>query len=319
MSSSSPTHLPLTTDPDGEFAGIYTLTLEQPGKSVVVLDHDLIHALDQTLRLVPRHARGLVLRSASERVFVAGADLKAIHDLSDDQLSTYLTYGSSVFLLLAQLPCVTVAAINGAALGGGLELAMHCDGLVGAPSISGKSYPIGLPEAGLKICPGWGGTNLLPARMEPELAIQATMSGTPFTVDDAREAGIFDAFAPSAAELLTTAKRWLLNQPQSPSRDSQPAHWIGRTTNRPANAREQTAAKSLQAADLLVGSVETSIPTTLSAGAGGLSPGGAVLAAVSTGLSMGWQAALHVERTELIRLRRSPAGKQAIEAFLARK
>lgn len=301
----STTTLPLTHETDGPFAGIWTLTLEQPGKPVVVLDHALIQQLEATLRLVPASARGLVLRSASERVFVAGADLKAISELTDQQLDAYLTYGSSVFGLLGQLPCPTAAAINGAALGGGLELAMHCDALIAAPSPSGKPYPVGLPEAGLKICPGWGGTNLLPARMEPQRAISLTMSGQTMMIDDAKAAGLFDAFAPTAAELLDTAKRWLCSGVRIAARDGAPSHWIGRTGSAATNARQGVTKASLEA----VASLQAQTPA-----AGG--SGDSVLSAVNRGLASGWQAALATERRELIRLRNSPEGKAAISAFL---
>jgi hypothetical protein len=301
----STTPLPLTHETDGPFAGIWTLTLEQPGKPVVVLDHALIQQLEATLRLVPASARGLVLRSASERVFVAGADLKAISELTDQQLDAYLTYGSSVFGLLGQLPCPTAAAINGAALGGGLELAMHCDALIAAPSASGKPYPVGLPEAGLKICPGWGGTNLLPARMEPQRAISLTMSGQTMMIDDAKAAGLFDAFAPTAAELLDTAKRWLCSGVRIAARDGAPSHWIGRTGSAATNARQGVTKASLDA----LASLQAQTPA-----AGG--SGDSVLSAVNQGLASGWQAALATERRELIRLRNSPEGKAAISAFL---
>ena len=297
--------LPLTQESAGPHAGIWTLTLEQPGKPVVVLEEGLIRRLEATLRLVPGDARGLVLRSASERVFVAGADLKAIVDMSDAQLDEYLTYGSRVFGMLGQLSCPTVAAINGASLGGGLELAMHCDGLVAAPSPSGKPYPVGLPEAGLKICPGWGGTNLLGARIDPALALDLTMSGRTLLVDEAKDKGLFDAFAAAPADLLAAAKAWLC----SPSlrlaeRDGAPSHWIGRTGSAASNARREVAAASLKACASLLGSHAAD------------SPAGAVLAAAHAGLTEGWQGALRRERRELIRLRNSPEGRGAIQAFL---
>ncbi|MEI7656623.1 MAG: enoyl-CoA hydratase/isomerase family protein [Phycisphaerae bacterium] len=297
--------LPLSRETDGPFAGIWTLTLEQPGKPVVVLEEGLIRRLEATLRLVPRDARGLVLRSASERVFVAGADLKAISEMSDQTLDEYLAHGSKVFGMLAALPCATVAAINGAALGGGLELAMHCDGLVAAPSPSGKPYPVGLPEAGLKICPGWGGTNLLAARIEPALALELTMSGKTLSVDEAKEQGLFDAFAPSPSGLLEAAKAWLCSPTlRVAERDGAPSHWIGRTASGASNARREITRRSLESCATLMGSHPAD------------SPAGAVLAAAHAGLTEGWQAALGREHRELIRLRNAPEGKAAIAAFL---
>jgi enoyl-CoA hydratase/carnithine racemase len=292
--------LPLAVDPDN----IATLTLDQPGKPVVVLDLELIQRLEATLHEVPRSVAGLILASASPRVFVAGADLKAISELTDDQFHRYLEYGSKVFLMLSDLPCPTVAAINGAALGGGLEIAMHCDGLVAAPPGPGKDnqpgrpYPIGLPEAGLSICPGWGGTNLLPARIDPALAISITAQGKPMLFDQAKDAALFDALAPSQDQLLHTAKAWLQSQRQKPLaiRDGAPLRWIGRVA--PASV--------LKALD----AIKPELPANESTHA--------VIEAVDVGLAQGWQPALACERRHLVRLRNQPAGKAAIAAFLSK-
>lgn len=281
---------------------------------MVVLDHALIRRIEATLLEVRKTGcTGLVLASASPRVFIAGADLKSIQSpqtpgsqgLNDDQLDAYLAYGQRVFGLLCDFPCPTVAAINGAALGGGLEIAMHCDALVAAPSASGKPYPIGLPEAGLSICPGWGGTNLLPARMDPSDAIRRTAEGKPMNFDEAREAGLFDAVAPAQETLLDTAKQWIISErnrrTQSPvQRDGSPLRWIGRAT-------DGTKAESAAAID----AVESSLPKTESAAA--------CVKAVRAGLRDGWQAALDVERRELTRLRNTEAGKAAIAGFFAKK
>ncbi|MFN7021634.1 MAG: enoyl-CoA hydratase/isomerase family protein, partial [Phycisphaerales bacterium] len=163
VTSSSPALLPIEHERDGPFAGIVTILLDQSPSPMVVLDHDLIRRIEATLDEVRRAGcRGLVLASPSPKVFIAGADLRTIQSpltpgsqgWNDDQLDKYLAYGQRVFGMICDLPCPTVAAINGAALGGGLEIAMHCDALVAAPSASGKPYPVGLPEAGLSICPG---------------------------------------------------------------------------------------------------------------------------------------------------------------------
>ncbi|NUQ67838.1 MAG: enoyl-CoA hydratase/isomerase family protein [Phycisphaerales bacterium] len=301
-----PEPLPVSQVESGPHAGIVVVRLEQPGKPVVVLEQELIQRLEATLNAVPKTARGLVLASASERVFVAGADLQAIQALNDDQLARYLAYAARVFGMLASFPFPTCAAINGAALGGGLELAMHCDGLVAAPPPNqpdgspGRAYPVGLPEAGLKICPGWGGTNMLPARMDPEQAIRMTAAGTPMTYPQACEAGVFDAVAPSSDALLATAMEWINAKAARGrlERDGAPSRWIGR----PANAADVLAAFDRVKGEL-----------------GANEPGASVMAAIDAGLTRGWSEALNVEQKQLIRLRNAPAGKDAIAAFFAKK
>lgn len=283
--------LPTQIEQDGPFMGIATITLEQPGKPVVVLDHALIRRLEAAILALPRTISGVVLASASERVFVAGADLKAISELSDSQLHAYLLYGSKVFGMLGQLPVPTVAAINGAALGGGLELAMHCDALVACPGT--KPYPVGLPEAGLSICPGWGGTVLLPARIDPATAMEITAKGEPLMFEAARGAGMFDDLAISPAQLLTVAKGWVAKARTRPiTRDGAPSKWLGRKAAEGLAALERTR-------DCLVAT----------------EPGKAVALSVDAGLTRGWNAALNVEQRELVRLRSTPAGKAAIRAF----
>jgi 3-hydroxyacyl-CoA dehydrogenase/enoyl-CoA hydratase/3-hydroxybutyryl-CoA epimerase len=276
--------------------GYYTLTLEPNVGPMVVLDHPFLQRLEATLNAVPPNAIGLIVRSGSERVFVAGADLKTIDAWDDPQLDRYLAFGSRVFAMLCELGCPTAAVISGAALGGGLELAMHCDALVGAPSPSGKPFPVGLPEAGLSLCPGWGGTNLLPARLEPADAIRRTASGTTMTYDEAVAAKVFDAVAPSAAELVPTAIAWMKQHRATGNlkRDGAPRRWIGRPDRRSA-----VTAALLE--------VRATLPSTESAQA--------VARAVEAGLESGWKHAVDVERRELVRLRHTAPAKAALKAF----
>ncbi len=300
-----PEPLPTTIETTGPHAGIAVVRLEQPGKPVVVLDLALIQRIEATVEALPRTVTGLVLASASERVFVAGADLKTISEQSDDQLAKYLAYGQRVFGMLSDLPYPTAAAINGAALGGGLEIAMHCDALVAAPppvrdGQPGKAYPIGLPEAGLAICPGWGGTNLLPARIDPMKAIRATATGRTMLFDEARSEGFFDAVASDSGSLLPTALAWVdaARRKGRMERDGAPSRWIGRPGK---------AAATLKALDALRASGELSSDSAR-----------AVCEAVDAGLARGWKTALEVEIRHLVHLRGLPAGREAIASFFAK-
>ncbi len=285
----------LETERTGPTPGIVTLWLDQGDRPVVVLDHALIQRLEATLKSLPNNAEGLILASAAPRAFVAGADLTSIANLENDQLHRYLAYASGVYGMLCELPYPTAAAIHAATLGGGLELAMHCDGLIASPPES-KPYPVGLPEAGLSICPGWGGTNLLPARMDPDRAIRLTAEGKPLMFDEACEAGLFDEIAPTKGDLIETCRGWISAQPKPTRRSGTPSRWIG----------------CKPVASSVLSALERVRPEITSA------PGLAVCDAIDTGLAKGWNSALAVEQEHLVRLRNEPAGKQAIQQFFER-
>ncbi len=153
------------------------------------MDRLMLARLDATIDPLESLApSALIIRSRDERVWVAGADLKEIDGLTDDELESYLAEGQRVFGRIAALPFPVVAAVCGATLGGGLELAMHCHGIVACTtSMRGKPYPIGLPEASLGLVPAWGGTQLLPARVPPDVSLPAIAAGKPFQSDDLPE------------------------------------------------------------------------------------------------------------------------------------
>jgi 3-hydroxyacyl-CoA dehydrogenase/enoyl-CoA hydratase/3-hydroxybutyryl-CoA epimerase len=283
--------LPIELAGRGDRGTVAVVRLEQPGRPVVVLDADLIARLDATLDTLPRSIAGLVLASNADRAFVAGADLKAIMALDDAGLHSYLERAASVFQRLADLPCPTAAAIHGATLGGGFELAAHCDGLIACPAA--KPYPVGLPEAGLKICPGWGGTVLLPARIDPGVALRQTAAGRTMTFDQARELALFDAVAESREALVPAAVSWVLAQP-APVRDGAPSRWAG-------------APRCRDAVDAALREAETELSAT--------GPGRAVLDCVRIGLDQGWPAACRAERGHLVSLRNTADAKAAISAF----
>ena len=274
-----------------------TLTLQDPGSPALVLSGKLLDRLSAALDKIEQmeDVRGLILTSGCSRVFIAGANLKEIDSLSDSELESYLARGSHEFARLAKLPYPTVASIDGAALGGGLEIAMHCDGLIGLRTE--KPYPVGLPEAGLAICPGWGGTQLLPARINPVDALRQTVSGKPMKFNDAAETGLFDAVADNKDELITKAHEYINNAANSERAKERIKHAVPCCINR-CNRSETEAAVN----ELIDELQQTD-------------PGKAIVKAVLTGLSEGFDAGVAAERAALIELRNKPEAKKRLEAF----
>ncbi|MGP1347433.1 MAG: enoyl-CoA hydratase/isomerase family protein [Phycisphaerales bacterium] len=284
--------LPYNTDDHG----IVTLTLTQPGRPVVVLDGDLLKSIAATLDEIAQlpDLKGFILASDS-RVFVAGANLEEISGLSDDDLHAYLRFGAEAFIRITRLPCTSVAAIHGAALGGGLEIALHCDKLVAAPPANpDKPYQVGLPEAGLGLCPGWGGTAMLAARIDPVEALKQVTTGRTMPFDQARSLSLFDAIAGSRDALLDLARTHAA-APKLSAREY--PRFVGDDDVVP----HVRAAKNIAHAD---------IPDTPAAQA--------VLECTDAALTQGWEACLEAERANLVRLRHTEQARAALEKFFAK-
>ena len=278
--------------------GIVSLSLqinpEKPRGGVVVLDAWLINQIHIAMDRVEsmHNLSGFILESASERVFVAGADLAEIDAMDDGALHGYLKRAADAFWRIAALPCPSAAIIGKAALGGGLEIAMHCDGLIGVAAAEGaKPYRIGLPEAGLGICPGWGGTQCLPARIDPLTAIKATATGETFA-RNALPSCLFNAVAPSSESAHATAVAWLRSQrKQHPIRSIRGDHGL-----------------ALPGVDQALAQARNELPQTPAAIA--------VCDLVQCGLDHGWSAACERERHTLVGLRHTPQARERLAAFL---
>lgn len=278
-----------------------TANPSKPRGGVVVLDSWLIAEIAATLDAVAATApTGIVLRSASERVFVAGADLAEIDSLDDTALDAYLRRGSDAFARLHHIPCATVALVHRAALGGGLEVAMHCDGIVGVLARADeKPWRIGLPECSLGICPGWGGTQMLPARIDPATAIAQTATGQTNPVN-AIPTGLFDLAVTAGDDALRAALDWLAAHPRTASR-SQP------TAIHAGNAADIRSGLATARADIAKNTAENTVKNDAA---------NAVLDCVEIGINEGWQAALAAERAHLVALRRTPVAREKLAQFL---
>jgi 3-hydroxyacyl-CoA dehydrogenase/enoyl-CoA hydratase/carnithine racemase len=175
-----------TYEPNADGTG--RIVIDVPGKPVNVLSravlHDLAAAVDAASADMPAALR---IESGKPGSFVAGADIFELQSLADDELDAYLKFGQDLFDRIANLPMPTTAVVDGACLGGGLELALACDR---RDFKSGPKPTIGLPETTLGLVPGWGGTVRLPELIGAQAAAEMIVTGRPVTPAEAVEMGL---------------------------------------------------------------------------------------------------------------------------------
>ncbi len=180
-------HWRLETDPDR----IAWLTFDLQGSSTNTLGSAPMHALNDRLAEIEASGpRAVVIRSAKEGGFVAGADISEFGGFSDvEQAYRLVRTGQQVFDRLEALSMPTVAAIHGFALGGGLELALACDYRIGADD--GK-LNLGLPEVMLGVHPGFGGTVRTPRLVGAPAALDMMLTGRSLRGEEALKRGLID-------------------------------------------------------------------------------------------------------------------------------
>ncbi len=191
--------------------GVAWLTLDKPGTSANVLSGSVLAELDGLLATLEKEPpRALVVISAKKSGFVAGADIREFTGITDADSGYGLIHrGQQVLNRLAALPCPSVAAIHGFALGGGLELALACRYRV---AVGDERLSLGLPEVQLGIHPGFGGTvrSVQVAGVRP--AMELMLTGRPVRADKALRLGLVDALT-TEAELRATARALVLRGP----------------------------------------------------------------------------------------------------------
>ncbi len=175
-------------------------TIHRP-EALNALNQIVLRSLAALLDLVngSTDVRALVLTGAGEKAFVAGADIKQFENMSSGESSDFARTGQTLFTRLEELRVPVIAAVNGFALGGGLELALACDFIYAS-----ENAKFGLPECSLGIMPGFGGTVRLPRRVGAGVAREMTMSGGMLTAQEALNAGLVNKVFP-ASDLVAKA------------------------------------------------------------------------------------------------------------------
>ncbi len=149
------------------------------------LDPALLQALDDAITAVTRRAESRVLIVSGQRVFCSGADLAYLSTQTAAQVQAFCALGTGVLDRLARIAIPTIAAVGGAALGGGFELVLACDIAVAA-----SRAVFGLPEIQLGVIPSFGGIRRLARRISPSAARELVYSGRTLTAARARELGL---------------------------------------------------------------------------------------------------------------------------------
>ena len=203
---------------DKDADGIVTLTLDDPTGSANVMNEHYIESMGKAVeRLVADKdsITGVVITSA-KKTFFAGGDLKGMIQATPEDAGEFFSTVETVKKDLRTLETLgkpVVAAINGAALGGGLEIALACHRRIAADV---KGLVVGFPEVTLGLLPGGGGVTRTVRMLGIQNAFMNVLSqGTRFKPAQAKEIGLIDEVLPTVEELVPAAKAWIKANPDA--------------------------------------------------------------------------------------------------------
>lgn len=200
---------------------IRILTIDRP--PVNALNDETVSELREAVKsaMEDKEIRVLVI-TGSKEIFVAGADLEVLAKADQDIAREVVSRVKFLHHEIQSGPKPVLAAINGVAAGGGLELAMACD-----VRIADKNARLGLPEVTLGVMPGAGGTQMLPRLIGIGKALELMLSGTVITADEALALGLIEHIAAEGNALtlaLKTAEKMAQNAPLAMAEIKQAAY-----------------------------------------------------------------------------------------------
>jgi 3-hydroxyacyl-CoA dehydrogenase/enoyl-CoA hydratase/3-hydroxybutyryl-CoA epimerase len=207
---------------DKDADGIVTLTLDDPTAGANTMNElyqrsmaACVERLQDELAADPDGITGVVVASA-KRTFFAGGNLKSMVQAGPDDAADVFALGEAVKAALRRLelfPRPVVAAINGAALGGGLEIALACNHRI---AVDDDSVKIGLPESTLGLLPGGGGVTRVVRMLGLQSALMdVLLPGTQFKPSQALAKGLVDELVATREELVPAAKAWIKANPEA--------------------------------------------------------------------------------------------------------
>lgn len=182
--------------------GYAILTIDRP-KALNALNAGVLKELKGAVNELNSggETRVLIITGSGDKAFVAGADIAAMKDMSTSQAQEFADLGHSAMNTLADSGMISIAAINGFALGGGMELALACD-----IRLASANAKMGLPEVTLGLIPGFGGTQRLPRVVGKGLALELIITGDMIDAQRAVGIGLVNHLYSDPAELRGAAE-----------------------------------------------------------------------------------------------------------------
>jgi 3-hydroxyacyl-CoA dehydrogenase/enoyl-CoA hydratase/3-hydroxybutyryl-CoA epimerase len=295
------TALTLERRPDG----VGVIRIDVPGESVNTLRGDFAEELSALLDVVESSSdvRAVVLASGKRDGFVAGADIKLLMALKTAaDVSELSRRGQRALDRLEELSKPVVAAIHGACLGGGLELALACHGRVAS---SDEKTKLGLPEVQLGLLPALGGTQRLPRLVGTDVALDLLLTGKQLDAKRALRAGLVDEVVPAAIVLDVAAKAALAR--------------IGKSGNGKKRSRTQALKEALLVKNPLGRLVffDQAKKRTLAKTHGNYPAAERILEVVRLGFSAGMRAGLGAEASAFGELAVSGEARELMGIFFA--
>src|SRR5438094_8762141 len=169
---------------------IATITVNRP-KALNALNSATLRELLQAVREAADSSRAVILTGAGDKAFVAGADISEMAPMTPWSAREFSELGHVLTAMLEDIPCATIAAVNGYALGGGLELAVACDMI-----FASDNARLGLPEVSLGVTPGFGGTQRLVRLVGKLRAKEMIFTGEMVDARTAPDIGLVNAVLP---------------------------------------------------------------------------------------------------------------------------
>ncbi len=281
--------------------GIVTVTMDMPGQSANTMSDAYDGYMSETLQRLEAETglKGVVFASA-KNTFFAGADLNSILDTanSPEDFFNYIERSKGYFRRIEKLPVPVVAAINGAALGGGYELCLACNRRI---VVDNPKAIVGLPEVTLGLLPGAGGVVRLTALLGLEKALPRLLEGKPAKPAEALKDGMVDEIVATDADLIPAAKAWIKANP-----DAAAQPWDRKGFRYPGG--------NLEAPNVRMAAIIT--PTLLYKKTRGRMPAPEkILDIAVNSMRIGFDSALRQESRGICTLVRTPEARAAINTF----